>query len=940
MPQDTAIEGEYVDQVTTPPSVNAGSAQSSVALVKSQPMTMLAPVMDLKLAKQRLKEFQEFVDSYLVEGEDYGAVVPGSKKRNLLKSGADKLCEIFGIADTYPAERIRRVEKWDCAPPLFDYEITCVLTDRRTGDVISEGLGSCNSWEDNYRYRKGERKCPECGAATIMKSKFEDCAWFCFSRKGGCGAKFQAGDQAIEGQDTGRSINDSVPTLKNTILKMAKKRCLGSNTPVLVKTERGISRVRFDTMHAMWRKGATIWLPGPDRQWVRLLGMVREDRETSIRIDLADGWHTQTSWEHVFPTACGELAVADMKQEFSLIRDGIDIGSHLHADPEIGWIVGLFIAEGHFYPTGASFTLNVDEEAFVLRIDRVAARLGCRLLARPRGSGNTLDVDINGPAFRGLMEQFVSGDSSYKKHLSKYAWRQGRDFLRCVLDGYLAGDGHRQKKGLQEKYILGFTRENFALADDLRTLAAIFGWRMSLKPGSAAYAGKEFPTYTGWMTPSEPAYNGKDLETLIGITEEHRAAVLYDIEVDGGLFVLPNGIVSHNSKIDAVISATRSSGIFTQDLDVIGKSAHAEDGTSNVSADPFAGNVSEERTAESNGQQESLVKFAGTVGKVHSPVPGDENVLVIRVKRNKGKTRDKNWLVKGEFESALLVAETAVLARLLKDSSGKQVVAQCSQQPGAEGKTYWRIEQVISLDGKGVARSTTDPAKPADAKTAEAKAEDAGSVEQAQVQEPLVGCTCRHPGAIHQDNGKGKCTDPKCHCTKFTPMPAQAKAEAPKQEAKAEKPKFDIIAPTTTLVKREITLANDKTQEVEWVQITGTMIGGRGIERTGNSTYMTVYIGGLPDASVGDNRKRPHGSFTLFHKHLFNALAVAKPGSKLVFEYEPEIAKGTKDPSKKGDIRQTIEDIVSVDGVVFENGKEVVPAAATTVEEKYEGNDK
>ena len=40
----------------------------------------------------------------------------------------------------------------------------------------------------------------------------------------GCGAKFKDGDAGIEGQKVGKEFNDDIATLKNTILKMAKKR--------------------------------------------------------------------------------------------------------------------------------------------------------------------------------------------------------------------------------------------------------------------------------------------------------------------------------------------------------------------------------------------------------------------------------------------------------------------------------------------------------------------------------------------------------------------------------------------------------------------------------------------------------------------------------------------------------------------------------------------
>jgi hypothetical protein len=219
-----------------PPTIEGqvvAPAQRSESLVLSggtpTPSLMLMPVMNLELAKKRLQEFQAFVAQYLVKDEDFGHV-PGIKKAFLFKPGADKLCELYGLADTYPDARLRRVEDWTKEPPLFDYEVTCVLISKGTQLPIAEGLGSCNSWESKYRWREGGRACPQCQAKALIKEKNFDNkrnfvpGWLCWGKKGGCGARFAANDPAIMGQSQDRVINEDVADIKNTILKMACKR--------------------------------------------------------------------------------------------------------------------------------------------------------------------------------------------------------------------------------------------------------------------------------------------------------------------------------------------------------------------------------------------------------------------------------------------------------------------------------------------------------------------------------------------------------------------------------------------------------------------------------------------------------------------------------------------------------------------------------------------
>jgi hypothetical protein len=198
---------------------------NALAVVDRGESLTLSPVMNLEVAKARLAEFQEFVKDYLKEGEDYGTI-PGTPKPTLLKPGADKLCELYGLADDY--EILDKVEDFDRG--LFDYTIKCVLTSRRSGALVATGMGSCNSYESKYRWREGKRVCPVCGKDAIIKGKKEydrtggEGGWLCFTKKGGCGAKFADNDETIVKQEIGRVENDNIADLKNTFLKMAKKR--------------------------------------------------------------------------------------------------------------------------------------------------------------------------------------------------------------------------------------------------------------------------------------------------------------------------------------------------------------------------------------------------------------------------------------------------------------------------------------------------------------------------------------------------------------------------------------------------------------------------------------------------------------------------------------------------------------------------------------------
>jgi hypothetical protein len=102
-------------------------------------------VVNVGQALARLKELQEFVRAVMVKDEDYG-IIPGTRKPTLLKPGAEKLCEIYGLVPNF--YRVEAERDWEAG--FFYVEIRCTLTSKRTQAVVAEGVGSCNSKERRY----------------------------------------------------------------------------------------------------------------------------------------------------------------------------------------------------------------------------------------------------------------------------------------------------------------------------------------------------------------------------------------------------------------------------------------------------------------------------------------------------------------------------------------------------------------------------------------------------------------------------------------------------------------------------------------------------------------------------------------------------------------------------------------------------------------------
>ncbi|MGB3205466.1 MAG: hypothetical protein WBB28_10790 [Crinalium sp.] len=171
-------------------------------------------------ALERYGVMVRFVKSIMQQDVDYG-VIPGTQKPTLLKAGAEKLCSLFHL--TQRLQLIKSVEDFTGSEhnnePFFYYHYRAQLW--KGNELVAEGDGSCNSWERKYRYREAKRTCPRCQQPTIRSSDKE---FYCWSKQGGCGAKFALNFEAIASQKIGLVPNTEIFDQVNTLQKMAQKR--------------------------------------------------------------------------------------------------------------------------------------------------------------------------------------------------------------------------------------------------------------------------------------------------------------------------------------------------------------------------------------------------------------------------------------------------------------------------------------------------------------------------------------------------------------------------------------------------------------------------------------------------------------------------------------------------------------------------------------------
>ncbi len=198
-----------------------GSVADGVAALAQLPQAEFDQRLEaIKIGQQRVQQIKR---ELMTEGVHYGKV-PGTDKPTLFKAGAEVLCQLYGLRATFEPD----ISYGDGeTAPAVRVVTRCELHLREIGGpIVAVGFGAASTWERKHRYRNEGRACPSCGnVGAVIKGKQQyGGGWLCWGTKGGCGAKFKDGDQAIEGQQVGMADNPDQHDLENTVIKMSGKR--------------------------------------------------------------------------------------------------------------------------------------------------------------------------------------------------------------------------------------------------------------------------------------------------------------------------------------------------------------------------------------------------------------------------------------------------------------------------------------------------------------------------------------------------------------------------------------------------------------------------------------------------------------------------------------------------------------------------------------------
>jgi len=253
-------------------------------------------------------------------------------------------------------------------------------------------------------------------------------------------------------------------------------------------------------------------------------------------------------------------------------------------DREFGFACGLFLAEGNLSHRNLALFLDLDERHLA---DRFAKAVGVEYkTGKPRIS-RTRVYEFNRSSMRDWFAKHLGHKD--QKHIPRWAWSLGREFLAGIVEGLIVGDGHNEKTAAVS--IFTSTRAHLALATREAVCSLGHGYGGILTRPAGRYYGrncqqiwivkfghevdesmrKEYnwplSSWTGATGRSHARYSADKTEIIVNIRKIERVLLdrVYDIEVDTPehTFMLP-GALTHNSEAG---KWPENAGLFTSDIE-------------------------------------------------------------------------------------------------------------------------------------------------------------------------------------------------------------------------------------------------------------------------------------------------------------------------------------------------------------------------------------
>lgn len=221
---------------------------------------------------------------------------------------------------------------------------------------------------------------------------------------------------------------------------------------------------------------------------------------------------------------------------------------------DLGYLIGVYAAEGGIDGDSGfriKLTIGLHEPEFLARIINVLNSF--KVLSTQSERGNAISIRFSEEWIQRIILCFVSGDVKTKALNIEMLLNTPVEFRQGLLDGYVEGDGSDRKGGGWS-----ITSASRRLRDDISTLASSLGIVTSKGAENRQYderTDKTYASHTLWTPYMTKRKQKSGTEGVYQVPPRDRNMLdgerkMIDIEVEGHVFIIGDGLVTHNSVQD------------------------------------------------------------------------------------------------------------------------------------------------------------------------------------------------------------------------------------------------------------------------------------------------------------------------------------------------------------------------------------------------------
>jgi DNA modification methylase len=326
-------------------------------------------------------------------------------------------------------------------------------------------------------------------------------------------------------------------------------KCLSASTRVYAHTPQGDAPAMLKDLVRLDPRLIKLW---NGERWTQVLSWdPAQPGSEGLEVEFRSGEKVSTTREHRWPTVRGLVATEDLKAgdvidtTFLPEPDEPDIPALL-PDEEIGWLLGMYLAEGWIEDDAIYFSGHRREVERSEHIGRLAKAFGGTSDTKDYTKGNGVITIIWSRIVAEVIKKYIGGTTAKTKHLKPTCWRRSNLFLKAFLAGYLEGDGNYDETN--DRWRLSFCR-NDSLAWDLRTFCARLGYHLTLKASDGRLRGVQFPKYVGTIRMSRNGHFNEKHRSEVVAVGPSTCRTFWDVTVadEPHLFALASGILTHNT---------------------------------------------------------------------------------------------------------------------------------------------------------------------------------------------------------------------------------------------------------------------------------------------------------------------------------------------------------------------------------------------------------